>query len=442
MKKEMNMDLFEIEQQLENHYVMHTYARKPVNFVRGEGMYLYDDKGKSYLDFLSGIGCISVGHCNPAVSAALARQASRLVHVGNYFYVEGRGVLAEKLNTLLSAPGTARDTCKHAWKTFFANSGAEANEGAIKLARKHGKLKLNGAATIVSAQKSFHGRTLAALAATGQESKQAVFTPMPAGFVHTPLNDIEALKHVLDAQDAAAHLAGDERAGVMDASTKPEGGSNEASVCAILLECIQGEAGIWPCTMEYLKAVRELTAERGILLIIDEIQTGFFRTGTYPFSFQHYGIIPDVVTMAKGIANGVPMGAFAAYGELGDLLQPGEHGSTFGGSLLAIAAANATIDEMLDMDVANKVAATGAYFAAGLAHLPKVSDIRGLGLMRGVTLTEPIAAAVGEAALEKGLVLNVIGDSVLRFLPPLIATTEHVDEALGILKESLMWSPA
>ena len=197
-----------------------------------------------------------------------------------------------------------------------------------------------------------------------------------------------------------------------------------------------------PCTIEYLKAVRALTAEHGILLIIDEVQTGFFRTGSYPFAFQHYGIIPDVVTMAKGIANGVPMGAFAARGALGDLLQPGEHGTTFGGSLLAIAAANATIDELLGMNAATRVTEAGEYLAAGLSRLPKVSDVRGKGLMRGITLTEPIAQVVAETALQDGLVLNAIGDSILRFLPPLVAKTVHIDQALGILEGILTRSPA
>jgi len=401
------------QQQLENEFVIHTYGRKSVQFVRGEGIHLYNAEGKRYLDFLSGVGSVSVGHSNPAVTAALVQQSGRLLHVGNYFYIEGRGELAAKLSGLLSASDITDGKKEGRWKTFFANSGAEANEGAIKLARKYGNEKLNGATTIVTARKSFHGRTLAALAATGQEGKQAVFAPMPAGFIHVPLNDLEAL------QDALQE-------------------NTEAAVCAVMLECIQGEAGIWPCDRDYLIAVRELTAKHGILLIIDEIQTGFFRTGTYPFAFQHYGIIPDAVTMAKGIANGVPMGAFAACGELGDLLQPGEHGSTFGGSPLAIAAANATIDELLSTDTATRVAMAGEYLADGLARLPKVCEVRGRGLMRGITLSEPIAVAVLDAALEEGLVINAVGDSILRFLPPLIVSEEHINEALGILDALLM----
>ena len=446
------------QQQLESDYMMHTYGRKPVQFVRGEGIYLFDDEGKRYLDFLAGIGAVSVGHCNPAVTAAITQQINQLVHVGNYFYIEGRGELAVKLDTLLSASET---TDEGGWKVFFANSGAEANEGAIKLARKYGKEKLAGATTIVTAQKSFHGRTLASLAATGQEAKQAVFAPMPAGFVHVPLNDVAALKDVLDQQGnggsgasgsgasstgasgsgASSTGASGSGASSTDASSTAASGSGanntDGAVCAVMLECIQGESGVWPCDESYLKAVRELTSERGILLMIDEVQTGFFRTGTYPFAYQHAGIVPDVVSMAKGIANGVPIGAFAARGSLGDLLKPGEHGSTFGGSPLAIAAANATIDELIRISAATNVTQIGDYFAGKLACLPKVNEVRGKGLMRAVQLTEPIAVAVVDAALACGLIINAIGDSTLRFLPPLVVSHEHIDEALAILESIL-----
>ena len=446
----------ENQQCLENRYVMHTYARKPVEFVRGKGACLYDCEGKEYLDFLAGVGSVSVGHCNPSVTDALVHQTQTLVHASNYFYADGRGELAEKLSVLLSGSDLAAATTGvwakgcgpsgeieptgeteptgEAWKIFFANSGAEANEGAIKLARKYGKMNLNGAATIVSALKSFHGRTLAALAATGQESKQKVFAPMPEGFLHVPLNDREALESLLDAQAAKAQSADTQSADAPGTDAQATEQQATEAVCAVLLECIQGEGGVWPCTQEYLQAVRELTASRGILLIIDEVQTGFFRTGTHAFAYQHYGICPDIVTMAKGIANGVPMGAFAACGDLGDLLVPGEHGSTFGGSLLALAAANATIDELLSINAAERATQMGERLAAGLARLPHVKEVRGLGLMRAVSLDVPVAAQITDTVLTKGLVINAIGDSILRFLPPLVVDEAQIDKMVQILE--------
>ncbi|MCL1890901.1 MAG: acetylornithine/succinylornithine family transaminase [Coriobacteriia bacterium] len=431
------------QQEFENDFVMHTYGRKPVMFVRGEGVYLYDDAGKKYLDFLAGVGAVSVGHSNPNVVAALQEQAAKLVHVGNYFYVEGRGELAQKLSGLLATSGAEQEDPSGAWKVFFANSGAEANEGAIKLARKYGNEKLGGAGTIISAQQSFHGRTLAALAATGQEGKQAVFAPMPAGFIHVPINDEAALLAALDGAAANAAAAANGSAHAADgaaahAAAAPDGSAaGSSAVCAVMLECVQGEAGVWPCSLEYLKAVRKLTAERNIALIIDEVQTGFYRTGTYPFSYQHAGIVPDIVSMAKGIGNGFPVAAFAACGEMADLLVLGEHGSTFGGGPLAIAAAHATLDELEANDAATQVAQLGEYFAAGLAKLPLVVDVRGKGLMCGVSLSKPVAPEVGEAALEGGLVINTIGDNTLRFLPPLVVNKEQIDEALSILQTIL-----
>jgi acetylornithine aminotransferase len=393
---------FDKQVELESQYVLHTYGRKPVEFVRGEGMTLYDDTGKPYLDFLSGIGSVSLGHTHPALTAALTKQAQTLLHAGNYFYIEGRGELAAKLSRLLVAhdPGSAST-----FKSFFANSGAEANEGAIKIARRHGALNLGGANVVLSAKKSFHGRTLATLAATGQEAKQQAFAPMPAGFAYVELNDVKQLQQALD------------------------GGG----VCAVLLECIQGEGGVWPCSEEYLAAARALTAERNILLMIDEVQTGFYRTGTWAFAYQHYGIMPDVVTMAKGIANGVPMGAFAARDAFGDLLVPGDHGSTFGGSSLAVAAANATVDALAAEHIGASAQRVGAYFADKLAALPHVTGIRGRGLMLGAALDIPVAGKVVDLALEQGFVINAIGDNTLRFLPPLICTEREVDTLANAL---------
>ncbi|MDR2491893.1 MAG: aminotransferase class III-fold pyridoxal phosphate-dependent enzyme [Coriobacteriales bacterium] len=392
------------QQQLERDSVMQTYGRKPVMFVRGEGMRLYDDEGRRYLDFLAGVGAVSVGHANTRVAQALSEQAARLVHVGNYFYVEGRGELAGRLGQLLSGPAGMGPS----WKLFFANSGAEAVEGAIKIARKHGTQNLDGAFAVVSARKSFHGRTLAALAATGQAAKQDAFGPMPQGFVHVPLNDVEALRAALDAR-------------------------GEGAPCAVLLEGIQGEGGVWPCEPEYLAAARAMTAERGMLLMCDEVQTGFYRTGTHPFSYQHHGVVPDVVTLAKGIANGMPMGAVAACGDAAELLCPGEHGSTFGGSPLAVAAAHATLDELEARDVASSVTRVGACLAEALQQCALVTEVRGRGLMLAAQLAVPVAQEAADAALAAGLVVNAIGDSILRLLPPLICTEADVDEALEIL---------
>ncbi|MDR3052325.1 MAG: aspartate aminotransferase family protein [Coriobacteriales bacterium] len=398
------------QQQLDASYIQQTYKRKPVEFVRGLGTRLFDDEGNEYLDFISGFGAVSMGHAHPQVTSALQEQAAKLLHVSNYYYVEGRGELARKISDLLSA--TADPAAASPWKLFFANSGAEANEGAIKLARKYGKLHLGGATTIVSARRSFHGRTLAALAATGQASKQESFGSMPPGFVHVELNRIEALLQELDTQ-------------------------GQGAVCAVLLECIQGEGGVYPCSESYLQAVRAQTAKRGILLLIDEVQTGFYRTGTYPFAFQHYGVMPDVVTIAKGMGNGVPIGALCAQGPAADILEPGDHGSTFGGSPLVVAAANATIDAMAAQDIATHVTEVGAYLQQQLAALPLVSEVRGKGLMLGAQLSKPVAAEVVDAALQNGLAINAVGSDILRFLPPLVCTTADIDVLIERLRALL-----
>ena len=313
---------------LDDSYVLGTYGRLSVEFVKGSGAVLTDSEGNDYLDFLGGIGCASLGHCHPAVVAAVREQAEKLWQVGNYFYVENRGEAANGLSTLLSRitdeSGHVTGSAAVTWKTFFANSGAEANEGAIKLARRWGEVKLGGAYGVISAKKSFHGRTLATLAATGQDKFHETFRPMPAGFASVDLNDIDALRAAVE-------------------SPSPECGP----VCAVMLECVQGEGGVWPADYDYLRDVADLCREKNLMLIIDEVQTGFFRCGS-PFSFQRAGIVPDIVTMAKGIADGFPMGAVAARTKVADLMKPGDHGSTFGGNALAVAAARATIDTLRD----------------------------------------------------------------------------------------------
>jgi acetylornithine aminotransferase len=307
------------------------------------------------------------------------------------------------------------------WKTFFANSGAEAIEGAIKLARRYGAQYLNGRGTIISAKRSFHGRTIGALTATGQPSKQDIFSPLVPGFIHVELNDVKALEAALG-------------------QTTEAGG-----VAAVLLEPVQGESGIWPCTTEYLQAARALTREAGVLLILDEVQTGFFRTGT-AFAFQAYGIVPEVVCMAKGIASGFPLGAFAACGPAADVLAPGDHGSTFGGSALAVAAANATLDVLMGADTAKHVQQVGGYLGKQIRALqqtlPQILEHRGIGLMQAIQLDQPIANQVVDAALEMavtlpakpGLVLNATGPDTLRFLPPLVCTEADVDYLIDNLK--------
>ena len=399
---------FEETKRLDDAYVMHTYGRLPVLFTYGAGAELVDEEGKRYLDFLAGIGSVSLGHAHPKVQAAIVRQLERVWQTSNYFHEENRGELAHALSQLLSKKTDEQghivgDTGTR-WKTFFSNSGAESNEGALKVARRWGERKLDGASGIVSARQSFHGRTLATLSATGQDVFHKSFGPMPAGFASVPLNDIEALTEAVEHPTEA---------------TGP--------VCAVMLECVQGEGGVWPATFEYLRAVRELCDRTGIALIIDEVQTGFFRCGA-PFCYQLAGIEPDIVSMAKGIADGFPTGAVAARAELADLMVPGDHGSTFGGNALAMAAGRATVKALVDENIGEHVIACGAHLAERLAALPHVTEVRGHGLMRGAQLDVPIATPLVERGLTRGLVLNHIGDSILRFLPPLVVRESQVDE--------------
>ncbi len=403
------------QQSLEASYVMPTFGRKPVEFVSGRGMRLFDDAGRSYLDFLSGIGVASLGHCHPAVAGAVAAQAEKLLHVSNYYYIEGRGELARTLSALLN-DGDADDP--QTWKTFFANSGAEANECAIKLARLAARTRAAASGlpedaaprTVVTLGSSFHGRTLATLAATAQPAKQEAFQPLPDGFVATPINDVAALERLFA-----------ERAG---------------QICAVMLEVVQGESGVHPCSAEFLAAARRLTEEAGALLICDEIQCGVYRCGSHPFAFQRFGIVPDVVTIAKGVASGFPCGMCAARAEVADAFSPGDHGSTFGGSCLAVAAANATLAELAATDAASRVEEVGAYLRSRLAALPFAAEVRGYGLMVAVDVAEgfPLdAPGIVSHALEEGAVLNATGPRTLRFLPPLVCDRADVDALVDIL---------
>lgn len=425
----------ENERMLESDYVMHTFGRKPVEFIEGRGMILKDSNGKEYLDFLSGIGVCGLGHCHPAIVKAVKDQAEKLIHVSNYFYIEKRGEVAKRISDLLNAEETrgvrvdsdqdasiSQTTTAQAksWKCFFANSGAEANECAIKLARLHAKKRAeengdqaqaNPASLIITLVKSFHGRTLATLAATGQRVFHKGFEPIPEGFMPTPINDCESLKEIFD------------RLG--------------RSICAVMIEPIQGESGVHLCDEEFLKCARKLTEEYGALLIFDEVQCGTYRTGK-PFAFQNYEVTPDVVTIAKGIASGLPAAACAARGEFGDVLQPGQHGSTFGGSNIAMAAALATLEEMGSASFTNNIIETGVYLKERLGQIKEVLEVRGLGLMAAVDLKDGIdAPSVVDSALERGLVINATGPHTLRFLPPLICTPDDVDSFIDKLSAAI-----
>ena len=402
------------QQQLEETYVMRTFGRKPVELVEGEGMVVRDDAGKEYLDFIAGIGAVSLGHCHPAVVRAITEQASTLIHVSNY-YIEHRGQVGKLLSDALNEEVPAADQAP--WQTFFANSGAEANECAIKLARAYARRRVEAEGgdgevaprVIVTVKKSFHGRTLATLAATAQPAKQELFQPLPDGFTPTPQNDIAALEALFEAQ-------GD-------------------SICAVMLEPIQGESGVHPCSPEFMEAVRRLTAERHALMICDEVQCGIYRTGK-PFGFQNYDVVPDIVSIAKGVASGFPCGMCAARGEVAAAFKLGDHGSTFGGSNLAVAAAEATLSEIQKENLAANAIEVGAYLREQLSALPQVTEVRGMGLMLAADLAEDGKGApdVVYDGLSAGLLLNATGAHTLRFLPPLVCSKADVDaliEKLG-----------
>ena len=371
---------------------MPTYPAPAVTFVRGQGTVLWDDTGRRYLDFLAGIGVTSLGHANPVVARALAEQAGTLLHVSNLYGTTVGPEVAATLDRLLGGPPG---------KVFFANSGAEANECALKLARKWGG---RGRHVVVSAYGSFHGRTLTTLAATGQPEKHEAFQPLPEGFRHVAWSDPAAL----------------------EAALAPE-------VVAVLVECVQGEGGVRVPSPGYLADVRRLCDERDLLLIVDEVQTGLGRTGRW-FAFQHAGIQPDVVTMAKALGNGVPIGACWARAEVADAFVPGDHATTFGGQPLAASAARAVLAEMERLDVPSRAAAAGERLAKGLETLPGVASVRGLGLLVAAELEAAGSASeLAAQALEAGLVVNAVTPSALRFEPSLLVSDEEIDEAVAVL---------
>jgi predicted acetylornithine/succinylornithine family transaminase len=376
--------------------LMHTYAEPPVTFVRGAGTELWDTDGKRYLDFLGGLAVTSLGHAHPAVADALAEQARTLLHVSNLFGNVVGPPVAATLDRLIGG-GTERA----GGQVFFTNSGAEANECALKLARKWAG---PGRHVVVSMWDSFHGRTLATLHATGQPAKYAGFAPLPEGFEHVPYNDIDAL----------------------DAACDPN------RVGAVLVEPVQGEAGVIVPSSDYLAAIRALCDERGILFMADEVQTGLGRTGRW-FGFQHTAVMPDVITMAKALGNGVPIGACWARAEVAAAFGPGDHGSTFGGQPLAAAAAAATLAVMEAEDVPARARRSGARLSAGLEALDGVTSVRGHGLLLGAALASDRAGAVTSAALDAGLVVNAPRPDTIRLAPPLLVSDEEIDEAVALL---------
>ncbi len=378
---------------------MCTYPEPPVTFVRGEGSWLFDTGGRRYLDFLSGLAVTSLGHAHPVVGEAVARQARTLVHVSNLFGNLLAPEVAASIDRLVGGGAPAGG------QVFFANSGAEANECAIKLARRWAGA---GRFAVVAAWDAFHGRTLGALAATGQPDKQAAFGPMPDGFEHVPFDDLRAADEACD----------------------PD------RVAAVLVEPIMGEAGVVVPSSDYLGALRQICTERGILLMVDEVQTGLGRTGRW-FGFEHMGIEPDVVTLAKSLGNGVPVGACWARAEVAAAFSPGDHGSTFGGQPLAMAAAKATLEVLESERAPERAGRAGEILASGLAGLPGVAAVRGRGLLLAAVLERPVAKEAVGAALEAGLVVNAPRPDVVRLAPSLLVSEDEIDQALGVLGEVL-----
>jgi predicted acetylornithine/succinylornithine family transaminase len=371
---------------------MHTYGEPKATLVSGSGATLFDSAGRSYVDFLAGISVMSLGHSAPVVREAITRASAELQHVSNFFGNPHTIALAEALNRHLEC-GSGQ--------VFFCNSGAEANEAAFKLARKWGKGARFG---IVGAVNSFHGRTFGALAATGQPAKQLPFRPLPEGFSHVPYSDVGALERALE----------------------------DPTVAAVILEPIMGEGGVVDPDPGYLRAVRRLTEQAGVLLIMDEVQAGMCRTGRW-FGFQHEGITPDIVTMAKALGNGFPIGATWAKDEVADAFAPGDHGTTFGGSAMAGAVAMAVINEMERLDLAEVAARRGKELQERLGGLPGVRRVSGRGMLLGLHREHGDAKRVAEVALAKGLIVNALSDDIIRIAPPLVITDDELETGLARL---------
>jgi acetylornithine/N-succinyldiaminopimelate aminotransferase len=380
-----------------DHYVMPSYQRFPIVIVKGEGSYIYDSDGKKYLDFISGWSVSNLGHRPKPVVEAITRQVGQLIHVPNVFYTEGQGELAKMLvqNSISSG------------KVFFGNSGAEANEAAIKFAKLYGQGKRH---KIITAERSFHGRTAATIAATGQDSVKNGFAPQLPGFTHVPYNDVEALRSAVD-----------------------------DTTVAIMLELVQGEGGIYVATPEYVAAIKQLCADHDLLFIADEVQSGMGRTGKL-FAYQQYDIEPDILTSAKSLASGLPIGATIVADKVASLVKPGMHGSTFGGGAVVTAAALATLDMLLSAEVQENIPKLSKTLADGLAALQAkhsvVQEVRQQGLMIGIELNCP-SKPVTDYCLQHGLFVNSTQGTVIRLLPPLTATAEEAEQALNVLDEAL-----
>lgn len=383
-------------------HLMNNYARWPISLVKGQGNQVWDDQGKQYLDFTSGIAVTSLGHVPPKVTAKLHEQLDTLWHCSNLVHVPQQAILAEKLSRLSGLD-----------QAFFCNSGAEANEGLIKLARRYAqKIKGTDRFEIITFAQSFHGRTLATLTATGQDKVKDGFAPLPQGFVTVAYNDLEAVKSAITDK-----------------------------TCGIMLELIQGEGGVHPAEEAWVKGLRALCDEHGLLLLIDEIQTGIGRTGTW-FAFQQYGVKPDAISLAKGLGSGFPIGAVVATKEVAEAFAPGTHGTTFGGNPLATTAGIATLEAMEEANILQQVAKVHALLVQELeqlkaAHPDKVVTVRGKGLLLGVELTVPAAGAVNYAREKKGVILLTAGPNVVRLLPSFITTEAEVKQAVAALSEGL-----
>jgi acetylornithine/N-succinyldiaminopimelate aminotransferase len=386
-------------QELDSKYYMQTIVRHPLTLVRGKGARIWDDTGKEYLDFVGGLAVDCLGHCHPVVVKALTEQANTLMQVSLWYYNIPMLQLAELL---------VKNSCLQ--RVFICNSGLEANEGAIKLARRYGALKLNGAYEIITTENSFHGRSLATTAASGQKKMHTPFEPLPVGFVNVVNNNIEAIK---------------------TATTD--------KTCAVMLECIQAEGGVNMPAEGYLKAVRDWCDKKGILLILDEVQTGIGRTGSL-FAYQQFGIEPDIMTLAKGLGGGIPIGALLAK-EKAAVFTLGDHNSTFGGNPVTSATAYATLKYVIEKDVPGNAKKVGEYLMKKLGELKKkysfVTDVRGRGLLVAMEFDADIAQDVLQKCMDNGLLVNRLKTNALRFIPPLIITEKDVDEAISILDKAL-----
>ncbi len=382
-------------------WILHTYDRYPIVVVRARGTRVWDDSGREYIDFVAGIAVCNLGHCHPRVVEAIRQQAEELLHISNLYYTVPQVELARRL-------------CEHSFaeKVFFCNSGAEANEAAIKLARKYAKMRWGeGRYEIITMRGSFHGRTLATLTATGQEKVQRGFDPLMPGFRYCPFDDLEAVASAIDEH-----------------------------TCAVMVEPIQGEGGVRVPSDGYLRELKEICEERGVLLIYDEVQTGMGRTGRL-FAYEHWGAEPHIMTLAKALGGGLPIGAMVTTDEVAQGFSPGDHASTFGGNPVSCRAACAVLDELTEGGILENCRRVGDYIMAGLKDLAsrdsRIQEVRGKGLMIGVELEGVSAKAVAMKCLEGGVLINAIGDRVLRMVPPLVVTEAEGDKLLKVLEGAL-----